>query len=161
MAGLTERIVKNVVLNWYDGTNNHVPVEDLERMLNSDVRMSYPNTPDLIVGVARFRDWYADVLVKYFDETHVVEWWNITIKGENAEALVIVRRETRSWPPGDAVSKYKAYLSKQRFVIGRNANSGQVAIEEKHVLTFEETAPAYGLYEQGQRILTKVDKKHI
>jgi len=141
---LTEENIKNMVLNWYNGTNEHVPSECLEAMLAEDVHMSYPNSPEPIIGVAAFRAWYKDVLQKYFDEIHVVERLDIILHGQTAEATVIVRWETRSWESGHAKSKYEAHLSRQKFVIARCPDSGRIYIKEKHVLTFEPTASAYG-----------------
>jgi glyoxylase I family protein len=141
---LTEKNVHNMVLNWYHGTNEHVPSEYLECMLAENVRMTYPNISEPILGLNGFREWYKDVLQKYFDETHIVENWDIKLNGETAEALVIVRWETRSWQPGHAKSKYEAFLSQQRFVIARSSDSGQMYITEKHVITFVKTASAYG-----------------
>lgn len=141
---LTETQVKNTILGWYHGTNEHVPVAQLEQMLADDVRMSYPNSPEPIIGIPAFRKWYADVLHKYFDETHAVEWWDIDVDGDTAQARVIVRWETRSLPIGDRVSQYAAFLSGQRFVVSRYPDSARVVIREKHVETFEPTAPIYG-----------------
>lgn len=141
---LTETLTKNAILNWYHGTNEHVPVAELERLLADEVVMVYPNSPDPIVGIPAFRKWYADVLSKYFDETHVVEWWDISVDGNKAEAKVVVRWETRTWPVGERVSEYLAFLSHQRFVIVRDADSGRVTIQEKRAEAFEPTAPVYG-----------------
>jgi glyoxylase I family protein len=145
---LTEEQVINVVLNWYQGTNDHIPIAELEHMLNEGVQMKYPNTPEPIVGVESFRKWYADVLQKYFDETHAVESLSIDLSGSTAKANVVVRWENRSWPLGAALSQYSAYLSKQRFVVARCPDSGRVVIKEKHVLTFEQTMPIYGPWKQ-------------
>ena len=93
---LTEDMVRNVILTWYHGTNNHRPVEQLEVLLAPDVEMYYPNRSEPFVGRQAFRDWYADVLARFFDETHIVESWQITIDGAQAMAVVVVRWETRS-----------------------------------------------------------------
>jgi len=141
---LSEESVRNVILGWYHATNEHLPAADLERMLADDVRMSYPNRPEIIEGIPAFREWYADVLVKFFDETHVVESWDISIDDDTAVAVVVVRWETRSWTPGARASDYAAYLSRQRFRIVRSPVDGRVQIHEKHVETFYPTASIYG-----------------
>ena len=140
---LTEQAVNNIVHQWYQGTNDHIPVEELELLLSEDVKMTYPNTKDTLVGKQAFREWYADVLSKYFDETHVVESSEINIKDNTATAHVLVRWETRAWEKGQAKSTYRAYLSNQRFIIRKDA-SGKTLITEKHALSFDETAPLYG-----------------
>ena len=96
-------------------------------LLAPDVEMKYPNLPEAFKGRQAFRKWYADVLSKYFDETHQVESWNIAIEGRHATAIVVVRWETRSWEVGAAHSVYRAYLSRQRFQFARRDN-GQVEI---------------------------------
>lgn len=146
ISALTEGTVRNLVLNWYNATNEHLPVEELELMLAADVRMTYPNLPELIVGIPAFRSWYAGVLALYFDETHVVEKWEISLDSATttATAFVVVRWETRSWTPNARTSTYGAYLSKQKFVITQRQSDGAIVIAEKHVLTFEPTAAVYG-----------------
>lgn len=154
---LDEGQVRNVILNWYHATNEHLPVEDLELMLAENVRMSYPNKPGFIEGIPAFREWYADVLTKFFDETHVVENWDIAIADDSATAVVVVRWETRSWTPGSRTSDYAAYLSGQRFKIVRKSTDGRTLIQEKHVETFYPTPAVYGpflnLEKSGDRFL--------
>jgi hypothetical protein len=141
-ARLTEDMVRNIILTWYHGTNEHLPVEQVELLLAPDVEMRYPNRPEPFVGREAFRTWYADVLATYFDETHVVESWQIAIEGAQATATVVVRWETRSWQAGAARSEYRAYLSRQRFRIARREDGG-VEITAKIAETFEGTAPLY------------------
>ena len=141
---LSETMIRNLITNWYRGTNDHVPVEELERMLADDVTMKYPNSEDAFTGIPAFRDWYTGVLGKYFDETHVVEKWDISIDGDRAEVGVVVRWECRSWQVGQALSTYAAYLSRQRFRIERSPEDGRVMIREKLAETFEPTAAVYG-----------------
>lgn len=143
---LTEDMVRNIILTWYNGTNEHLPVEQIEVLLSPEVEMYYPNRPDPFVGRQAFRDWYADVLAKYFDETHIVESWEISIEGAQATAVVVVRWETRSWEVGAARSEYRAHLSRQRFRVARQ-EGGQVEILAKIAETFEDTAPIYGIGE--------------
>lgn len=154
---LSEENVRNLILDWYHATNEHLPGAELELMLADNVRMSYPNRPEVIEGIPAFREWYADVLVKYFDETHVVESWDIAIEDDTAVAVVVVRWETRSWTPGSRASEYAAYLSRQRFRIARSPVDGRVQIHEKHVETFHPTASVYGpflnLRKSGDRVL--------
>jgi hypothetical protein len=140
---LTEAMVRNVILTWYSSTNEHRPVEDFETMLSDDVRMSYPNQPEPIVGRAAFRKWYAGVLNVYFDETHELESCHIRIDENRAEAIVIVRWEARSWPVGAARSKYEATLTRQRFEFERIPDDGRVQICVKNVETFDKVAPIY------------------
>lgn len=143
-AALTESMVRNLVTNWYRGTTDHVPVAELEIMLADDVTMKYPGSEEPFTGIAAFRNWYADVLEKYFDETHAVERWDISIDDGRADVVVVVRWERRSWRTGDALSSYAAYLSRQRFRIERSPEDGRVFIREKHAETFEPTAAVYG-----------------
>lgn len=138
---LTERMVRNIVLTWYASTNVHRPVEELECLLDEKVEMRYPNQAAPLIGKAAFRTWYADVLDRYFDETHEVESWNIDLDGRNASAVVIVRWEARSWRRGEARSRYEAHLSRQRFGIERSEADGRARITLKFVETFEKTAP--------------------
>lgn len=141
---LTEEAVRNVVLTWYHGTNEHLPVEQIEVLLSPNVEMRYPNRPEPFFGREAFRTWYADVLSRYFDETHVVESWDVTVEGAEATAVVVVRWETRQWEVGAARSEYRAYLSRQRFRVVRH-DDGRVEIEAKIVETFGPTTPVYGI----------------
>jgi ketosteroid isomerase-like protein len=144
--GLTPDQVRNFVTNWYEGTNDHKPVGQLLDMLADDVEMLYPNRPEPFTGKEAFRKWYDDVLQQFFDETHKVEAIDITLLDSNhAEARVTVRWERRSWPVGEAKSKYDASLSHQRFEIARSPDNGRVFIRKKIVETFEPTAPIFGL----------------
>jgi hypothetical protein len=141
---LTDSMVRNVVLTWYHGTNEHMPVERIEVLLAPNVEMSYPNRPDPFIGRQAFRDWYADVLAKYFDESHTVESWDISIEGAQATVVVIVRWERRAWEIGTARSDYRAFLSRQRFSVAL-LESGQVEITAKRAETFEPTSPVYAV----------------
>lgn len=142
---LTEEMVRKVVLTWYSGTNEHRPVEDLTVLLADDVEMRYPNTPDTFTGHDAFKRWYADVLGRFFDETHEVQSFDITLDGNSATALVVVRWEWRSWTVGAARSVYQAVLSRQRIEVGRSPKDGRVLIRKKIVETFEKTAPIFGV----------------
>lgn len=143
MAGdLTEDAVRNVVLSWYRSTNEHLPVEQVELQLSPDVEMRYPNRDEPLVGRAAFRSWYADVLSRYFDETHEVEKWDLALEPTRATVIVLVRWETRSWNVGAARSEYRAYLSSQRFLIELRKD-GRVEIAAKIAETFEPTTPKY------------------
>lgn len=142
---LTENMVRNLILTWYSSTNEHRPVEEFESLLSEDVEMRYPNKKEPFTGRTAFREWYADVLKIYFDETHEVESWDIKLDGKRAVAVVIVRWEARSWPVGSARSKYEASLSRQRFEIERSSANGRVYIQKKIAETFERTAPIFGV----------------
>jgi len=141
---LSEDMVKNVILTWYQGTNDHHPVEELLVLLDDNVEMRYPNRPEPFTGKEAFKAWYADVLAKYFDETHHVEACEITTDGNSASANVVVRWERRSWEPGAAKSLYAASLSRQHFEFARDPATGRVTIRKKIVETFEPTAPIFG-----------------
>ncbi len=142
---LTVDMVKNVILTWYGGTNEHRPVEDLLALLADDVEMRYPNRAEPFTGKATFKDWYADVLSKFFDETHQIESCEIKIDGNRATAALTVRWERRSWPTGAARSRYEASLTQQHFEIARDPASGRVLIRKKIVSNFEPTAPIFGV----------------
>jgi hypothetical protein len=141
---LTEGMVRNIIMTWYHGTNEHSPVESLLMLLAGDVEMSYPNHPTPFIGLQAFRDWYGDVLQRYFDETHEIQSIDIALNGPRADATVVVRWEARSWTVGAARSEYRAHLSRQRFRIVRR-DDGRAAITAKIVETFEPTAPLYGV----------------
>ena len=140
---LTKDAVLAVLLTWFHGTNEHVPVEQLDVLLAPDVEMHYPNQSDAVVGLPGFREWYAGVLAQFFDETHVVETADIAISGDHAVADLTVRWETRSWKVGSARSEYHAYLSHQKIGLSRHGD-GRVVITSKIVGPLEPTAPLYG-----------------
>ena len=144
-ASLNESMIRNLVLTWYSGTNEHRPVDELLAMLSDDVEMRYPNRAEPFKGKDSFRAWYADVLVKYFDETHYLESCVIKTDGNSATAAVTVRWERRTWAPGTARSRYEASLSNQRFEFSRDPATGRVVICKKIVDTFEPTAPIFGV----------------
>ena len=142
---LNESMVKNLILTWYTGTNDHHPVEELLVLLADDVEMRYPFRKDPFTGKDAFRAWYADVLTKFFDETHHVESCDIKTDGNSATAIVVVRWERRTWEPGAVNSHYVASLSRQRFEFSRDPATGRVVIRKKIVETFEPTAPIFGV----------------
>jgi hypothetical protein len=144
LPALSESMVRNLIANWYHSMNDHVPVDDMAKMLADDVQMTYPEVGHPFTGIPAFRDWYAGVVSKYFDQTHLVEKWDIRIDGDRADVGVVVRWERRSWESGEARSMYAASLSRQRFRIERSPENGRVFIREKHALTFEPTAAIYG-----------------
>jgi hypothetical protein len=141
---LSERMVRNLITNWYHSMNDHVPVEDMTKMLADDVQMTYPEVGHPFVGIPAFRDWYAGVVSKYFDQTHQVEKWDIHIDGDLADVALVVRWEHRSWVSGEATSTYAANLSHQRLRIERSPEDGRVLIREKHAIRFEPTSAVYG-----------------
>jgi hypothetical protein len=137
-------MVRNVILKWYDSTSEHVPVEDFEHMLSEDVEMLYFNRSEPFVGRAAFREWYADVLNRFFDEVHEVEAWNIELHRRRAIARVVTRWEARSWTVGEPYSKYEGYLTHQLFEIERSEVDGRVEIKRKIVESAQSTTPIYG-----------------
>lgn len=142
---LDEAMVRNVILTWYTGTNDHHPVEELLPLLADDVEMRYPNRPEPFAGKDAFKEWYADVLKTYFDETHHIEACQIKVDGNTATASVIVRWERRTWETGTAKSKYAASLSYQTIVFARDPATGRITIKKKSVDKFEPTAPIFGI----------------
>ncbi|NTU67535.1 MAG: nuclear transport factor 2 family protein [Chlorobiaceae bacterium] len=140
---LDEAMVKNVLLGWYAGTNDHKPVDQLLAYLADDVQMYYPDSPKPFTGKPAFAAWYADALVKYFDETHKIESIDIKLDGGTARIIIVVRWEFRAWKPGDAQSHYQAYLSHQRIELEKSAVDGRVLIKKKIVDAFEKTVPLY------------------
>ena len=142
---LTEAMVKNVVLNWYDVTNEHRPVAELLSLATDDIEFSYPDSAANQRGHAALRAWYEDVLPKYFDETHAIEnWQEIKISGNQAKVKLIVRWERREWKPGDAHSRYLANLAWQSYDLVRDPDTGRIAVSAKSVGKFLPTAPIYG-----------------
>jgi len=142
---LTEAMVKNVILSWYQGTNDHKPLADQLALLTDDVEMRYPDTSVPFTGKKAFSKWYEDVLVKYFDEIHKVESWDIKISGQLAIVDLVVRWERRRWNPGEATSHYEASVSRQYLELVRLPADGRVLIRKKIVKTFEKTAPIYNV----------------
>ncbi|NTV02084.1 MAG: nuclear transport factor 2 family protein [Chlorobiaceae bacterium] len=140
---LDEAMVKNVLLGWFAGTNDHKPVAQLLPYLADDVQMYYPDNPKPFTGKQAFSAWYADALVRYFDETHKLESIDIKIEGRKAKVTLVVRWERRVWSPGEAQSRYEAYLSHQRVELEKSATDGRVLITKKIVDAFEKTAPLY------------------
>lgn len=140
-----EENIRHIILTWYSSTNDHRPIQELVTMLSEKVEMRYPNSPEPVMGHEGFRKWYEDVLGKYFDETHKVESWKISMENLTAVAEVTVRWECRSWKVGRARSSYKAYLSKQYFEIERIPDTGAALITKKIVKTFDRTTPLYGI----------------
>ncbi len=141
---LDEAMIRNVLLAWYTGTNDHHPVEELLTFLSDDVEMRYPNRTEPFTGKEAFKDWYADVLKTYFDETHHIEACDIKVDGNAATASVVVRWERRTWEPGAAKSQYAASLSYQTVVFVRDPANGRITIRKKSVDKFEPTAPVFG-----------------
>ena len=141
---LTAAMVKNAILAWYAGTNDHRPVAELLPFLADDVEMRYPDRPDPFTGKEVFKDWYANALKSYFDETHHIEACDIKVDGDTATASVIVRWERRTWEPGAATSKYSASLSYQTIVFARDPANGRLTIRKKIVDKFEPAAPVFG-----------------
>jgi hypothetical protein len=141
---LDEAMIRNVILTWYTGTNDHHPVEELLPLLADDVEMRYPNRPEPFTGKDAFKEWYADVLKTYFDETHHIEACQIKVDGNTATASVIVRWERRTWENGAAKSQYAASLSYQTIAFARDPATGRITIRKKSVDKFEPTAPIFG-----------------
>lgn len=141
-----EDTIKNFILSWYGGTNDHVPKEKLLAFLSEEVEFFYPDRPAPVIGKKAFVDWYENALKNYFDETHYIEKWkSIEIRGERAEVAVVVRWEYRTWKPGEAKSEYHANLAHQRWEIGRDATDGRFVILKKIVEQFDATAPIFGV----------------
>ena len=141
---LTEGTVLTALRTWYHGTNEHLPVEQIEALLAADVEMRYPNKPTPLTGRQAFRAWYAEALASFFDETHVIEKAAVSIDGDRAVADLIVRWESRSWTVGAARSQYRAYLTQQRVELARR-DDGRVEITRKVAGPLQATAPLYAV----------------
>lgn len=141
---LTDGMVRNFLLAWFQSTNDHRPVEELLPMLDDRVEMFYPDKPEPFTGKEAFKTWYAAALEKYFDETHHLEAFEAKVDGDSAEVDLIVRWERRSWQPGAALSRYDASLSYQEIVVARDPESGRLTIRKKVVKKFDPTGPIFG-----------------
>lgn len=129
-APLTEAEVKNLVNEWYEKLDVHVPMVDILPLLVSDgLTQKWPEVT--VSSLAGFEEWYQRVIRTFFDEVHTLRELNISVRedGQAADIKLIVYWEASVWKPGDRNSQRLMMDAHQTWEVVRSAQTGKPAIK--------------------------------
>lgn len=108
MANISKWEVKNLVYTWFRKITNKAPVEELLEMLSSDtLLMTFPE--QTLKSHDEFKEWYAEVTGKYFDQVHALELLDVELYNEVAQVKLIVNWQTLLWEPPEPFSRMESY----------------------------------------------------
>jgi hypothetical protein len=124
---LSEAQMRQFVADWYRKLDEHVPLEDVVRLVSaSDLTMKFPEAT--LHDRSQFADWYRTVTHKFFDEMHTVKRVAVRTDGEQAELEVLVNWRASVWNPPDARSQGLNFDSEQLWVVKDEPGSDQPQI---------------------------------
>jgi hypothetical protein len=125
---LSEQEVKQVVTDWYQKLDVHAPVQELVPMLAEDgLEMRFPEAT--LRGEGEFKQWYATVTSKFFDEIHEMKQLEIRTAGDHADVKLVVNWQAHVWNPPDAKSRWIGFDAAQSWVVSRSATTGRPVIK--------------------------------
>jgi len=129
-APLTEAEVRDLVNDWYEKLDTHVPMVDILPLLPTDGLLQ--KWPEVTAkSLADFEEWYQRVIRTFFDEVHTLRELNISIRpgGDVADIKLIVYWEASVWKPGDRNSQRIMMDAYQTWEVVRSPQTGKPVIK--------------------------------
>jgi hypothetical protein len=113
----TENAVRDLAARWYRALDQHASVESVLGFLADDgLEMVFPETT--AHGCSGFRDWYAAVTHRFFNEVHTLREVTITATGPGtAEATVVVNWQASVWNPPAPRSQWLGFDAYQTWTL--------------------------------------------
>lgn len=122
LAPITEAEVKEFAKDWYHKLDIHAPLEEFVPMLAvEELEMVFPEAT--VHGFEGFKGWYERVIGIFFDEVHTLKEVNVTLKGDSADAKVVVKWEASVWKPPAPNSERIILDAYQTWVVMRSPTS--------------------------------------
>ncbi len=116
-GALVQEAVQSLAARWYRALDRHDDVESvLEFLVDDGLEMRFPETTSR--GHKGFRDWYAAVTHRFFDEVHTLGEVSLTTVGvDGAEVKVVVNWQARIWNPPAAKSQWLGFDAYQTWTV--------------------------------------------
>lgn len=116
---ITEAEVKELAKEWFLKLDVHAPIEGILPMLaEGGLEMVLPETT--LHGLEDFKGWYERVIGIFFNETHTLKEVNVTRRGEQVDAKVIVKWEASIWKPPAPKSERIILHANQTWTVKRS-----------------------------------------
>lgn len=107
----------DTVVRWFRALDRHAGVDEVLTFIDGDgfeMRVAMPDgTQQVRRGLDGFRDWYAEVTSRFFDEEHTVRDVEVRRTGTDIVVRVRVNWQTRVWDPPAAHSCWLGFEAHQ------------------------------------------------
>jgi hypothetical protein len=125
-TALTADSVWNFAAAWYRALDRHDEVETiLPYLVDDGLKLVFPEATKY--GHAGFRDWYAAVTNRFFDEVHTLREATITASTEDsAEVKVVVNWQAKIWNNPGPRSEWLGFDAYQTWTVVRGPDGPQV-----------------------------------
>jgi ketosteroid isomerase-like protein len=123
---LTADTVRSFAAAWYRALDRHDDVETiLPLMVDDGLKLVFPEATKH--GHAGFRDWYAAVTNRFFDEVHTLREATITSStGDSAQVSVVVNWQAKIWNAPGPRSEWLGFDAYQTWTVVRGPDGPQV-----------------------------------
>ncbi|HLI50292.1 MAG TPA: hypothetical protein VKU87_00765 [Thermomicrobiaceae bacterium] len=119
---ITEEEVRRFAAAWFLALDQHVPIEQCYALLADEgLQMDFPD--GAIRDQDSFKVWYDRVTNLFFDENHTVQTVDVTIKGDRADARVVVGWQASWFEPPAAKSKRVSMDATQDWTVQRSTKN--------------------------------------
>jgi len=125
---ITKSEVKDLVFTWFRMLNNHMPEEEINKMLYMEnIRMKFPETS--ITCSEDFSDWHSDVCKRFFNQEHEIKMIDVEIEDKIAYVKLIVNWKAETWDPPAPYSTNIDTYAYQTWEIIREPESNELKIQ--------------------------------
>ncbi|MFO1128808.1 MAG: hypothetical protein U1E66_10325 [Rhodospirillales bacterium] len=126
----SEEAVRRLVYDWFEKITDHAPFDEIVSHFidnSPEMRMRFPDQD--VANIEEFRQWYTNVINRYFDQAHVVK--SLRIQREENIALLDVQVEwsAKYWQPPEPRSSRVRMDAFQRWVVRHNPETGKWGIK--------------------------------
>jgi ketosteroid isomerase-like protein len=131
---LSESEVHALVHDWFAALDQHSDVETILPLFAGDrLGMIFPEGP--VCGIDGLRGWYAEVIGKFFDQTHDVRDVRVTATGDGVRVHVTVHWRAKTWEPPAPTSQSLAFEAVQEWLVVPGNNRPVIRQYEIKTLT--------------------------
>lgn len=103
MSLFNEQTIREVISQWYQGFDDHKPIEHFQGLLASkDLYIDLPPQPS--TSLEAFAQWFDNNCHTFFDGTHTIKDISIEINTDQAMATIPLHWSVRTWNPPAAKS---------------------------------------------------------
>ena len=135
-APLTEDELRQFVADWFDLLDVHAPVEQvLPLVAEDDLEMVFPEVTAR--GRDGFKEWYAKVTNRFFDEVHTLNAQRYSTAGGRGEIGLDLNWQAKMWQPPAAKSRWLGFDVRQTWEMRRSARTGKAEIVRYVVSKFD------------------------
>jgi len=135
-APLTEDELRQFVVDWFDLLDVHAPVDQvLPLVAEDDLEMVFPEVT--VHGQGSFKEWYAKVTNRFFDEVHTLNEQRFSTAGDRGEIGLDLNWQAKIWQPPAAKSQWLGFDVLQTWEMRRSGRTGKPEIVRYIVTKFD------------------------